>query len=63
MVKSGNKCLEIVFSNTAEDDNNNAYDIIILDTHLHDISGFEVARKIRARLPHKRIINYNVLIR
>jgi DNA-binding response OmpR family regulator len=25
-------------------------------THLHDISGFEVARKIRDRLPHKRII-------
>ena len=56
MVESGNKCLEIVFSNTAEEDNNNAYDIIILDTHLHDISGFEVARKIRDRLPHKRII-------
>ena len=56
MVESGNKCLEILFSNTVEDDNNNAYDIIILDTHLHDISGFEVARKIRDRLPHKRII-------
>ena len=26
------------------------------DTHLYDISGFEVARKIRNRLPHKRII-------
>ena len=25
-------------------------------THLHDISGFEVARKIRDRLPHKKII-------
>ena len=37
-------------------DNNNDYDIIIIDTHLHDISGFEVARKIRGRLPHKRII-------
>ena len=42
MVESGNKCLEIVFSNTAEDDNNN-----------YDISGFEVARKIRDRLPTK----------
>ena len=52
MVESGNKCLEIVFSNTAEDDNNN-YNTIILDTHLHDISGFEVARKIRDRLPTK----------
>ena len=27
-----------------------------MDTHLHDISGFELARKIRNRLPHKRII-------
>ena len=57
IVKSGNKCLEILLSNTAEeDDNNNNYDIIILDTHLPDISGFEVARKIRDRLPHKKII-------
>ena len=32
------------------------YDIIIIDIHLHDISGFEVARKIRDKLPHKRII-------
>ena len=59
IVENGNKCLEIVFSNTAEDDydnNNNDYDVIILDTHLRDISGFEVARKIRDRLPHKRII-------
>jgi CheY-like chemotaxis protein len=57
IVENGNKCLEIVFSNTAEDNNNNNdYDIIILDTHLPDISGFEVARKIRNRLPHKKII-------
>jgi CheY-like chemotaxis protein len=57
MVESGNKCLESVFSNTADNNNNNNdYDIIMLDTHLHDISGFEVARKIRNRLPHKRII-------
>jgi CheY-like chemotaxis protein len=65
IVANGNKCLEILFSNTVEkkeeednnnEDNNNDYDIIILDTHLRDISGFEVARKIRDRLPHKRII-------
>ena len=35
--------------------NDNYYDIIILDTHIHDISGL-VARKIRNRVPHKRII-------
>ena len=57
IVENGNKCLELIFSNTAVDDgNNNAYDVIILDSHLPDISGFEVARKIRDRLPHKRII-------
>jgi CheY-like chemotaxis protein len=59
IVENGKKCLEIVLSDTAEDDNNNKdndYDIFIVDTHLLDISGFEVARKIRNRLPHKRII-------
>jgi DNA-binding response OmpR family regulator len=54
IVESGNKCLEILFSDTNE--NNNDYDVIILDIHLPDISGFEVARKIRNKLPHKRII-------
>jgi DNA-binding response OmpR family regulator len=58
VVQNGNKCLEIIHSSTEEnnDNNNNDYDIFIVDTHLHDISGFEVARKIRDRLPHKRII-------
>ena len=54
IVESGNKCLEIVLSSI--NDNNHDYDIIILDIHLRDISGFEVARKIRDRLPHKIII-------
>ena len=59
IVENGNKCLELIFSGIAEDNNDNNdndYDIIILDTHLQDISGFEVARKIRDRLLHKRII-------
>jgi two-component system, OmpR family, response regulator len=59
VVQNGNKCLEIIHS-SREDNNennkNNDYDIFIVDTHLRDISGFEVARKIRNRLPHKRII-------
>ena len=49
LIENGNKCLEITFSNTAEDNNNNDYDVIILDTHLGDISCFEVARKISDR--------------
>jgi DNA-binding response OmpR family regulator len=60
VVQDGIKCLEIIDStredNNENNKNNNDYDIFIVDTHLRDISGFEVARKIRNRLPHKRII-------
>jgi two-component system, OmpR family, response regulator len=60
VVQNGNKCLEIIHSsredNNNKNNNNDDYDIFIVDTHLRDISGFEVARKIRDRLPHKRII-------
>jgi DNA-binding response OmpR family regulator len=60
-VQNGNKCLETTYSsrednNNDNNNNNNDYDIFIVDTHLSDISGFEVARKIRDRLPHKKII-------
>jgi CheY-like chemotaxis protein len=51
IVDNGNKCLEYVFSQKEKE-----FDIIILDTHIRDISGFEVARKIRSRSPHKKII-------
>jgi DNA-binding response OmpR family regulator len=59
VVQNGNKCLEIIHSSREDNknnNNNNDYDIFIVDTHLPDISGFEVARKIRDKLPHKRII-------
>jgi CheY-like chemotaxis protein len=55
IVENGNKCLDYIFSNT-DNNNYNDYDIIIVDTHLRDMSGFEVARKIHDRLPYKRII-------
>ena len=51
MLRNLDSCIE-----DNNENNNNDYDIFIVDTHLHDISGFEVARKIRDRLPHKRII-------
>jgi CheY-like chemotaxis protein len=59
VVQNGNKCLEIIHSSREDNknnNNNNDYDIIILDTHLRDISDFEVARRIRDKLPHKKII-------
>jgi len=50
VVQNGNKCLEIIHSSREDNNNSNSnddYDIFIGDTHLRDISGFEVARKIR----------------
>jgi DNA-binding response OmpR family regulator len=44
--------LESVF-NTVD---TKGFDLIILDTHLKDISGIEVARKIKQRLPDQWII-------
>jgi CheY-like chemotaxis protein len=52
IVSNANRCLESVF-NTAE---SKGFDLIILDTHLKDISGIEVARKIKQRLPDQQII-------
>ncbi len=56
IVENGNKCLEIIHSSREDNNENNDYDIFMVDTHLRDISGFEVARKILERLPRKRII-------
>ncbi len=58
-VQNGNKCLEIIHSSIEDNNNknnNNDHDIFIVYTYLPDILGFEVARKIRDRLPNKRII-------
>jgi CheY-like chemotaxis protein len=52
IVSNADRCLESVF-NTVESE---GFDIIMLDTHLKDISGIEVARKIKQRLPDQRII-------
>ncbi|HET9806327.1 MAG TPA: response regulator [Nitrososphaeraceae archaeon] len=51
IIENGNKCLEYIFSRSDK-----YFDIIILDTHIRDISSFEIAQKIRDKLPNKRII-------
>ena len=50
-VESGNKCLEYAFDSTDD-----GYDMIILDSHLHDIGGLEVAKNIRNRIPNQKIV-------
>lgn len=58
IVSTGDKCLDSFF-NTVE---NEGFDMIMLDTHLKDISGIEVARRIKQRLPDQRIIITNTTI-
>jgi CheY-like chemotaxis protein len=52
IVSNADRCLESVF-NTVD---SKGFDLIILDTHLEDISGIKVAEKIKQRLPDQRII-------
>lgn len=54
LVENGKTCLDYIFSNT--NDNNDDYDIIMLDTHLGDISAVEVAQRIHDKYPNKRIV-------
>jgi DNA-binding response OmpR family regulator len=50
-VESSNKCLESAF-----DTDGDGYDMIILDSHLNDIGGLELARRIHERMPNQRIV-------
>lgn len=50
IAESGEECLRILFANEAR------FDIVILDTHLSDIDGISLAKKIQERMPDQRII-------
>ncbi|MGI0006226.1 MAG: MEDS domain-containing protein [Nitrososphaera sp.] len=50
IVNSGKECLDILFADGA------SFDMVIIDTHLADIDGISVAKKIRERMPSQRII-------
>lgn len=49
-VNSGKECLDAIFAGDA------GFDMVIIDTHLGDIDGISVAKKIRERMPGQRII-------
>ena len=53
LIENGEKGLKYIISKV---DNINDQDIVIIDTHLPDIPGFEVAKQIRDKLPKVRII-------
>jgi CheY-like chemotaxis protein len=52
LVESGRECLE----KAIHPHNRNFYDIIIIDTHIKDSSGFHIARKILEERPDQYII-------
>lgn len=51
IAESGGECLESVFNG-----GNEGFDLIILDSHLSDMPGLQVARKIKERLPDQKIV-------
>ena len=53
LIENGEKGLKYIIS---KEDNINEDDIVIIDTHLPDIPGFEVAKQIRDKLSKVRII-------
>ena len=53
LIENGEKGLKYIIS---KEDNINDDDIVIIDTHLPDIPGFEVAKQIRDKLSKVRII-------
>lgn len=52
-VDSGKKVIDLVIESNKKDTN---FDVIVLDTHLYDIHGLNVAKEIRAKFPNQRII-------
>jgi DNA-binding response OmpR family regulator len=50
IVKAGRDCLDALFADSA------GFDMVIVDTHLDDIDGISLARKIRERVPDQRIV-------
>ena len=53
IASSGEKALDCFFDSKKKD---RPYDAIILDTHLPNPSGFEVAKKIRNEKPDQKIV-------
>jgi CheY-like chemotaxis protein len=58
IVSTSDKCLDSVFNAVDSE----GFDTIILDTHLKEMSGMEVARKIKQRLPDQRILITSTIV-
>ncbi len=54
MVDSGEACLNRLFKD--KNANNNNFDIVIINTHLFDIPGLDIAKEIHKKNPNQRIV-------
>jgi len=52
IVDGGEACLNRLFKNT----NNSNFDIVIINTHLFDIPGLDIAKEIPKKNPNQRIV-------
>ncbi len=59
IVDGGEACLNRLFKNT----NNTNFDIVIINTHLFDMPGLEVAKEIHKKNPTQRIVITTTVLR
>jgi DNA-binding response OmpR family regulator len=59
IVDSGKACLNRLFRNT----NNYNFDIVIINTHLFDIPGLDIAKEIHRKNPKQRIVIVTTCLR
>ena len=55
VVKSGSECIEYLLD-SKDKGKEEGFDIVILDSHLPDINGIDVIKKIRKEMPNQRIV-------
>ena len=56
IVENGSKCIEYLLDSKDKDIGEEGYDMVILDSHLSDINGVEVIKKIHKEMPNQRIV-------
>ena len=59
MVDGGEACLNHIYGNT----NNTNFDIVILNTHLFDRPGLDIAKEIHKKNPDQRIVITTTILR
>jgi DNA-binding response OmpR family regulator len=56
IVENGSKCIEYLLDSKDKGEEEEDFDMVILDSHLPDINGIEVIKQIRKEIPNQRIV-------